>query len=494
MLFHVRRLFSQSLIYGAGDAATRVASILLLPVYTRILTPEDYGKLAIVTMISTVVGLIVDSGQRSAFFRFYFQSDNAQSRSKLTGTVFIYLLVFSGIIILPLIFFIDQGVFLQIIDIALIPLIQIALIGTFFDVGSTIPFAIFRAEQRATNYAVLSVLRFIISVILNILVVVVLRWGVVGVIYANLLTSIIFFVICTWMTLPIISWSLNLKLLNKLLRFGLPLVPANLAGWILTLSDRFFLEKYTDIGQVGIYAVGYSIASIVNMVMGWFNTAVVPYYFSISLNSDAKIIYARTLTYAITLFTMIGLSISIFSREAVFLLASPSYFNSARIVPFIVLAYLFFELNYLISFGLDITGKTGYYPFIMGAAAILNLLLNFVLIPKFGMMGAAFATVLSYALLPIIEFIVVRKLYPVTYEWKRLIKLAIVSIVVYVLSLSLKTGQIGIDLIAGISCLVIWASVLFKWGFLTKSEIISVWLITRKYFSVFSELIKNFFQ
>jgi O-antigen/teichoic acid export membrane protein len=494
MLFHIRRLFSQSLIYGVGDAATRVASILLLPVYTRILTPEDYGKLAIVTMISTVVGLIIDSGQRSAFFRFYFQSENPQARSKLTGTVFIYLLVFSGMILLPLVIFIDQGVLPRFINIALIPLIQIALIGTFFDVSSTIPFAIFRAEQRAKNYASLSVLRFMISVILNILVIVVLRWGVVGVIYANLLTSIIFFVICTWMTLPIISWSLDLKLLNKLLRFGLPLVPANLAGWILTLSDRFFLEKYTDIGQVGIYAVGYSIASIVNMIMSWFNTAVVPYYFSISQKSDAKIIYARTLTYAITFFTMIGLLISIFSSEAVFLLASPSYFNSASIVPIIVLAYLFFELNYLFSFGLDITGKTGYYPFIMGTAAILNLLLNFVLIPNFGMMGAAIATVLSYAVLPIIEFFVVRKFYPVSYEWKRLIKLAIVSVGVYVLSLLLKTGQLGIDLLTGSSFFVVWAFVLYKWDFLTESEIISVRLLSRKYFFVLNELYKKIFQ
>ncbi len=265
MFVHLRQLSVQTLIYGIGGAVTRVAALLLLPIYTRILTPEDYGKLAIVTLVTTVVGLILDSGQRSAFFRFYFQSETPYARRTLTGTVLIYLLLLAAAILLPLVLFLSRIAMPLFRETTLLPLIQLALIGTFLDVGSVIPFATFRAEQRAVQYAMLSVVRFLINVTLNIIAVVVLRWGVIGVIYANLLASVLVFLICLGLTLRAMEWTVDLGLLKQLLRFGLPMIPPNLAGWALTLSDRFFLERYADRSQVGIYAVGCSIAGVVNM-------------------------------------------------------------------------------------------------------------------------------------------------------------------------------------------------------------------------------------
>ena len=480
MLLHLRRLSAQSLIYGAGSTVTRVAALMLLPVYTRILTPEDYGKLAIVALVSTVAGIILNSGQSTAFFRFYFLSETPDTRRTLTGTVLIYLLVSGAAILSPLVLLFGAMGAPLFRDATLLPLIQIALIGTFFDVGSVIPFATFRAEQRAAQYAKLSVLRFLINVTLNISAVVVLRWGVVGVIYANLLTSILFFTICLRLTLRSMEWTVDLSLLKQLLRFGLPIVPANLAGWVLTLSDRFFLERYADLSQVGIYAVGYSIAGVLNMTQSWFNMAWAPYCYSIAGQPDAKAVYARVLTYAVTLFTLVGLGLSLFARQALSLLAPPSYYGAVSVVPLIVLAYLFFEMNYLISFGLDLTGKTKYYPFIMGAGAVFNLFLNFILIPPFGMMGAAVATVLSYALLPIIEYFIVRRLYPVPYEWRRLLKLALVSVGVYLTSVVLKTGQLWVDLGVGTALVLAWALVLYGWGFFTQNELAAARAATSK--------------
>ncbi|MCX6570926.1 MAG: oligosaccharide flippase family protein [Candidatus Aminicenantes bacterium] len=480
MFVHLRRLSAQTLIYGLGEVATRLAALLLLPVYTRILTPADYGKLAIVALVTTVVAIILNSGQSSAFFRFYFQNESQNTRRKLTGTVLIFLLVSATAILLPLILFFGPLAAPLFKDVTLLPLIKIALIGTFFDVGSVIPFATFRAEQRAARYAKLSVLRFFINVTLNIIAVVVLRQGVIGVIYANLLTSILFFMVCLGLTLRTMEWTVDLSLLKQLLRFGLPIVPANLAGWALALSDRFFLQRYSGLGQVGIYAVGYSMAGILSMLTGWFNTAYAPYVYSISKQSDAKVVYARVLTYAITLFTLVGLGLALFAREALVLLTRPAYYGAARIVPLIVLAYLFFEVSYLISFGLDLTGKTGYYPFIVGAGAVVNLFLNLALIPPFGMMGAAVATVLSYMLLPIIGYFIVRRLYPVPYEWRRLLKLALVSVGVYLAGVVLKTGKLWIDLGMEIMLVLTWGLALYGWRFFTQSELVTARSTTSK--------------
>ena len=136
MLLHLRRISSQTLIYGLGDAVTRVAALILLPVYTRFLTPDDYGKFAITTLFATVVVLILDFGQRTAFFRFYFDTDNPDERRRLTGTVLLFLLIAAAVVLLPLVGFFDRIAPPLVNDLTLVPLIKITLIGTFFEVGS----------------------------------------------------------------------------------------------------------------------------------------------------------------------------------------------------------------------------------------------------------------------------------------------------------------------------------------------------------------------
>jgi O-antigen/teichoic acid export membrane protein len=469
MLDYFKRLSKQTLVYGLGDAATRVVGLILLPIYTRFLTPEDYGKLAITILFPTVLSLLLEAGMRSALFKFYF--DNAVERPKLTGTVFLFLLAVAAAFLTPIILLLDSLLLPVFKDASLIPLIQLALIGTFFDLGSVTPFAIFRAEQRASQYAVLSVARFLISATLSIIAVVVLGWGVVGLVYANLLTSALFFLICVMMTFRSIQWVIDFKLLKNLLRFGLPLVPANLAGWGLTFSDRFFLERYGNLKQVGVYAVGYSIGGILSMISGWFNTAWLPYGYSVAQQPDARQFYARALTYALTLFTFVGLVLSLFAPEALYLLATPPYYGAASVVPFIVLSHLFFSMNYMIAMGLDLTGKTFYYPFIVGASAAVNLLLNFLLIPPFGMIGAATSTALSYMLMPVLAYVIVRRFYPVPYEWARMSKLFIISVGIYLIGMLIKTGRFWLDIALGGVLLIVWCLGLYLLRFFTQKEL-----------------------
>lgn len=473
MLEHLRRISSQTLIYGLGDAVTRIAGLLLLPIYTRFLSPDDYGKLALITLFSTVVALFLDFGQRTAFFRFYFENESPEARRRLTGTVLIFLLVAAAVISIPIILFFDRIAPALVRDVSLRSLIRIALIGVFFEVGSAIPFAIFRAKQYAGRYAVLSFSRFLISVVLNITAIVWLHWGVVGLVYASLITSALFFVICIALTVRDIEWTVDFGLLKQLLRFGLPLVPAAFAYWALNLSDRFFLQKYADLSQLGLYSISYSIAGILHMVIGWFNTAYAPYCYSIVKDENAQTVYARVMVYAITVLTLIGLGLSLFAHEALAVLTPPAYHGAARIVPLIVLSYLFFEVYYLFSFGFDLVRKTGYAPFIIGAGAIINFGFNLLLIPRFGMVGAAVATVLSYMLLPIIEYPIVRRLYPVPYEWGRLAKLLTISIAIYLIGVMLKTGRLWVDIGVGSGLILAWGLALYLGRFFGKNELLA---------------------
>lgn len=472
MLVHLRRLLSQTVVYGLGDAVTRVAALFLLPIYTRFLSPADYGRLAVITLFTTILALLLEFGQRTAFFRFYFDSDSLEARRRLTGTVFIFLLLAAVAISVPLILFFDRIATPFIQDVSLIALVRIALIGAVFDVGSTVPFAIFRAKQHAVQYASLSLARFLVGVVLSITAIVVLHRGVISLVFANLATSALFFLICVALTIREIEWTIELSLLKQLLRFGLPLVPASFAYWALNLSDRFFLQKYSDLSQVGLYSISYSIAGVLHLIMGWFNTAYAPYCYSIAQDADARTVYARVTIYSITVLTLVGLGLSLFAREALAVLTPAAYHGAARIVPFIVLSYLFFELYYLLSFGFDLTKKTGYAPFIIGAGAVINLALNLILIPPLGMLGAAIATVLSYMMLPIIEYPIVRRLYPIPYEWARFAKLLTISTVVYLIGMWLKTGKVWVDVGVGSVLILGWGGALYLARFFPQNELL----------------------
>jgi O-antigen/teichoic acid export membrane protein len=491
MLAHFRRLSGQAMVYGLGDAAARIAALILLPIYTHILTPSDYGKLSIVGLIPTVLTLVLEAGQRTAFFRFYYQVDESQARRRLTGTVTIYLLTSAVAILTPVFLLLNHIALPLFEDVTLIPLIRIALFGIMFDLGSVIPFAIFRAEQRAAQYARLSLFRFLINASLNIIAVTILRWGVIGVIYANLFTSVLFFIICFSLTLRAMEWIIDWNLLKQLLRFGLPLIPVNLAGWMLTFSDRFFLQKYGDLNQVGVYAVAYSVAGILFMLMGWFNIAWVPYSFSVAKQQDARIFYARILTYVIASFTFVGLGLSLFAPEVLYFFTVPSYYEGAVVVPLIVVSYLFYEVYYVISLGFDLTGKTPQMAFITAAGAVFNLFLNYVLIPQFGMKGAAVATVLSYLLLPVIEYPIVQKIYPVSYEWGRLLKLALISVSVYYVGVVLRTKNVWINIGVDSAFVLVWCLALYCFNFFTINEVFAMQSTLNKGLQISLEYIRR---
>jgi O-antigen/teichoic acid export membrane protein len=403
---HVRKLGGQTLLYGLGDGVSRLIALLLLPVFSRVLSPAEYGTLAIAGLVGTLASIVLESGQRTAYFRLFYRDPSEEARRRLTGTVLVYLIVAAGVL-LPAFHFLLHAVGGRLgWDRATPALLDLVLAATFFDIGSVVPFAVFRAEQRAGQYARLVVVRAVLLSSLNLIAVVGLRAGVPGVLTANLVTSAVFFVLCLALTTRGIIWKPDLRLLRELLAFGLPHIPANLAGWVLTLSDRLFLEKYAGLSQVGVYAIGYAIAGGVYMLMGWFNTAWAPYAMSLSARPDARVVYDRLLTYGMAAFAFLALGAGLFAREAVTVLAPPAYLAAARVVPIIAAAYLAYELYYLLSLGFDLTGKPWLPSISIFIAANIGMNASSF---SMRMMGAAWTTLASYALL-LLVYPVVRHL------------------------------------------------------------------------------------
>jgi O-antigen/teichoic acid export membrane protein len=206
-----------------------------------------------------------------------------------------------------------------------------------------------------------------------------------------------------------------------MLRFGVLLVPVALAGWVANFSDRFVLRIFDDLAEVAVYSVGYKVSTLVEVAIVWpFQLAWPTVAFSISRREGHERTYARTLTYLMAVLVFACVALSLVARVGVAFALGESYALAYRVVPLVTLAYALHGVHYCVSPAIHVAGATRYLTLYTILGAALNLALNFALIPRFGMMGAAAATALSFAAVAGLTWRIAQRLHPVPYETGRL--------------------------------------------------------------------------
>jgi len=312
------------------------------------------------------------------------------------------------------------------------PLLQMSAGILFFDALSVLPFLVLRAKEKSVPFVSLKLLNIVVNLSLNLYFIVGKGMGVEGIFLANLFSSGFTFL----STLPIVARTLGLVYsredMKTFLRFGLPYIPATLAVVIMDVIDRFILKAIKGDAVVGIYHAGYKLGMFMALVVAAFRFAWHPFFLSTAKDPQAKAVFAKVLTYFMLACSFVYLGITLFIDDLVRIrigsgfLFGEDYWAGTAVVSIVMLAYMLYGvyLNFLV--GVYLEKKTKYLPFITGLAALINIVGNFALIPVFGMLGAAWTTVASYLSMAIALYLVSRKLYPVQYEFGRLLKLALV--------------------------------------------------------------------
>jgi O-antigen/teichoic acid export membrane protein len=231
--------------------------------------------------------------------------------------------------------------------------------------------------------------------------------------------------------------ALALPLLREMLAFGLPKVPHGLMVQVQNLADRKVLDLYVSRAEVGLYHVGYTVGGAVKFALSAFEPAWGPFVYSRLKQPDAPRTLARVATYAFAAFVLAGLAVAVFARELLTVLTpkNPALRAGAPVIPVVVLAYLFHGLFLLTSVGMGVAKAARRYPVVTAAAAAVNIAANFALIPRFGMMGAAWSTVLSYACMAALGYLLSRRLYPIPFEGARLLRISLAGAACYALAL-----------------------------------------------------------
>lgn len=472
MFASLTRLTKHSVVYGLSLILARSISFLLLPLHTNVFSKDAYGVVNLAFVYLAIVAIFYNYGIDAAFLRYYLLSDEVAERRRIFSTALFSITMVSTIF--SIIGWIAAApIAMWLLGSAdFVYVMQLCSGILFFDALATLPFLILRAEERSRTFAALKVANVVLNFALNYFFIITLKRGVPGVFEANLIASIFSFLALGHLTLQHLDWQFRSSVFRELLAFGLPYIPSTLAVVLVDNISRVILEQHSDLATVGLFSAGYKLGMIMSLMVAAFRFAWQPFFLSTSKQPDAKAIFSRVLTYFTLACSVIFLGMCFFVDDLVrlnlggFTLFGSDYWQSTVVVPIVLLAYVFLGAYIIFIVGIHLEKKTIYLPFITGLGAIVNIGANYALIPHFGMMGAAWSTVLAYIAMSVSLYFVAQRLYPIQYEWRRLLRLTVAVAALFVIPRFFTVpfaGRLGL--------LVAFPLVLYALGFFEKSEI-----------------------
>ena len=299
MIGRLKELLRHSAIYGLGSIVARVLGVLLLPLYTRYLSPSDYGLIETLVALSAVLTALVAQGMKSAFFRFYFDSAEPERRHLVVRTAFWYVMAASTAVTIAGIALAPQVSWLLFGTHGHRGLVTAAFIGFWAALNYEQMTSLFRVEQRSTAYVTATLANVAITIAATILLVVVFDKGPLGVLIGNFTGTLIVYAALLLYSRHALGFQFDRTLYRAMNRFGLPLVPSAVALWLTNFSDRFFLIKLADAHEVGLYSIGVRVASAIVLLLTAFRMAWPAFAYSIEDDREAQRTYSFVLTYVV---------------------------------------------------------------------------------------------------------------------------------------------------------------------------------------------------
>jgi O-antigen/teichoic acid export membrane protein len=248
-------------------------------------------------------------------------------------------------------------------------------------------------------------------------------------------------------------------------------VPHGLLVQVQNLIDRWLLLRYVSRAVVGQYGIAYSLGEGVKLALSAFEPAWGPFVYSRIRDPDAPVTLARVITWAWLFFALAGTGVAVFAFELLAIFTSGTAFLAgASVIPVVALAYLLHGVFLLTSIGIGVKKRTRWYPVITAASASTNVIANLVLIPRLGMMGSAWATVASYAVMAGLGFWISRRLYPLPLEWGRLSRISAAALAVFAASQLVPGGALAVAIAVKAGLLLALPALLLASGFATDEE------------------------
>ena len=459
----------------AGDILRRGVSLIMLPIYTRYLTPADYGVVELLSMLLDVAAIIFSARAGQAVFRFYCTAKSDDHKKSVIASALLLSAVTGGLGALAVIVFSGPLAIAVFSDVGYKSFISLFAITLFLGPLTEIPLIHIRAQQKPWLFLLFSVAKLALQLSLNIYFVVILELHVEGVIYSAVISGVIMAAVLTGYSLSKTGFKITTAIIRSLFSFSLPLKIAALGSFYMTFGDRYILNIYTDLTQVGIYSLGYKFGFVL-LMLTWdpFQKMWDAEKYGIFKKDNARHIYQKVFLYTSSILIFTGLCISLFTMDLLRVMADPSFLDAYKVVPIIIVAYIFQAWTQYCNMGILLEHKTMQIAFGEMLGVIVITMAYFTLIPLYGIYGAAWSTLAGF----IARFYWInmrsKQLYNMELPWAKISLIALTAISIYFLSMLSPE-----DLIPSIlfrSILVVMFIFTFFWlPILSKSEKNEIW-------------------
>jgi O-antigen/teichoic acid export membrane protein len=422
----LRSLVRGSVAYSIGNLLPRVGNFLLLPIYVRFLSPADFGSIALVTSVSSLLAIGFRLGLDGSLMRLHFTDVDPRRQDRLLTTVATVTTVAAAIGAV-LTAWLSWLLFAQLFaGLEFWPFGAFAVAIAFAMTFVYLPATLFRAREQPIPFLSFTAGQFGVTAAVTLLLVVALHAGAVGALVGQLaggLAVLVVSVVLVWRAGGLV---LDRRLATEALQFGLPLVPHGISGWVLSVSDRWLLSFLLPLGaavaraQIGVYSLGYQLAYVVDLVAQSINAAWVPFFYRYGSTEQGPTIHREMLTVVTAAFAAVIAALSLNANLVVAIIARPPFAEAARVVPIVGLAFLAHIVYIWMVTVVFHARRTAVLPLISGASGAVNVGVNLVLIPRFGIEGAAWATLASFTSIAALTLWYAYRVYPVTVDWTRM--------------------------------------------------------------------------
>ena len=436
MIEKLKALTKETAIYGVSTIVGRFLGFILVPFYTNVFNPTEYGLFGYIYAYMAFMNIVYIYGMDAAFMKYFSLAENHKEKQDTFSTPFIFVFITStllSILILALQNPINSALGIPLNYSQLIYYVSSIL---FLDAIAMVPFAHLRMRNKAVKFASIKVINIIINLALNIILVLYFDMGIEAIFISNLVASAFSIIVL----IPDIYRELTIKIdrvnLIRMLKFALPYLPASFAATVVQVIDRPILEYLTNVKVLGIYQANYKLGIFMMLFVSMFQSAWHPFLLTNAKEKNAKELFARVLTIFLVASSLIWIVLSLFIDDIArfqFLngksLIGEKYWDGLIIVPIILLGYIFHGMYVNFTAGIYIEEKTKYLPAITGVGALINIVVNFTMIPTLGILGAAIATLASYIVMALGIFIAAQKFYRIDYEYFKVTRILILLLV-----------------------------------------------------------------
>jgi O-antigen/teichoic acid export membrane protein len=437
-------LLTEISIYGFGDFIFKLMGYASFLIYARLFNPKEFGILSLVGTIGAIINIFLELGLNNGTQRFYLDPNVPESRRPhLVSTGLTILITWSSFLTAVALFlsYHFKGLFAT----------RYGIVWTFIALIllSNIPFQLLLYSQNMLRiyfspwrYAFLSFYKNLVSFFFSLLLILVFKIGLLGFFLGEFIALTVSIPISFLFIRKDLILVFDRSIARELIDFGYPFIFAGMGFWLFSCTDRWLLSELSSIAEVGIYSIATRFAMILFFVNEIFGRAWSPYALKLySQDVNYRMIYGRIFSYWFFVMTLIGALISIFSSEILQLSTPETYWRSAAPLSVLTIGVVFSSTTQVTALGISLERRTHLFSIGSWGTALINFSLNLLLIPRFGALGAALGTLVSYFILSSYYLYWTQKLHPFSLEFRKLGLCVLINLATIIFTLNINQAE-----------------------------------------------------